>query len=161
MKRPGGLAGRVEEGVTFVCFAVMCVFVALQLFFRFALNSPLMFPEEISRYAYVWITFVGLSLATKTREHIRVDAGVGMLPQVWRRGVGALVDFISFAIFLWLAYLGVRFMFFSRMSISPALEIPLNLVYVAFPLGCLLAALRLSVHLVAELRRGPAQPQPS
>ena len=157
----GGLVARLEEGVTLVCFAVMCVFVALQLFCRFALNSPLMFPEEISRYAYVWITFIGLSLATKTREHIRVDAGVGLLPPIWQRVIGLFVDLTSFAILLWLAYLGVRFMLFSRMSISPALEIPLNLVYVAFPLGCLLAALRLSVHLVAELRRGPAQPQPS
>jgi TRAP-type C4-dicarboxylate transport system permease small subunit len=139
----------------------MCVFVALQLFFRFALNSPLMFPEEISRYAYVWITFVGLSLATKTREHIRVDAGVGLLPQVWQRAIRLLVDLTSFAILVWLAYLGVRFMLFSRMSISPALEIPLNLVYAAFPLGCLLAALRLSAHMVAGLRRGPAAPQPS
>jgi len=120
-----------------------------------------MFPEEISRYAYVWITFIGLSLATKTREHIRVEAGVGLLPPVWQRVIGLFVDLTSFAILLWLAYLGVRFMLFSRMSISPALEIPLNLVYVAFPLGCLLAALRLSVHLVAELRRGPAEPQPS
>ena len=161
MVRFGGLVARLEEGVTLVCFAVMCVFVALQLFFRFALNSPLMFPEEISRYAYVWITFIGLSLATKTREHIRVEAGVGLLPPVWQRVIGLFVDLTSFAILLWLAYLGVRFMLFSRMSISPALEIPLNLVYVAFPLGCLLAALRLSVHLVAELRRGPAQPQPS
>ena len=161
MVQLGGLVARLEEGVTLVCFAVMCVFVALQLFCRLALNSPLMFPEEISRYAYVWITFIGLSLATKTREHIRVEAGVGLLPPVWQRVIGLFVDLTSFAILLWLAYLGVRFMLFSRMSISPALEIPLNLVYVAFPLGCLLAALRLSVHLVAELRRGPAEPQPS
>ena len=161
MGRFGGLVARLEEGVTLICFALMCVFVALQLFFRFALNSPLMFPEEISRYAYVWITFVGLSLATKTREHIRVSAGISLLPQSWQRAIGLLVDLTSFAILLWLAYLGVRFMFFSRMSISPALEVPLNLVYVAFPLGCLLAAFRLSVQLVTGLRSRPTEPQPS
>lgn len=160
MLRFGGLVARLEEGVTLFCFGVMCVFVALQLFFRFALNNPLMFPEEISRYAYVWITFIGLSLATKTREHIRVDAGVSLLPRAGRRAVSCLVDLTSLAVLLWLSFLGVRFMFFSRMSISPALEIPLNLVYVSFPLGCLLAALRLSVHLMAELRGGPAEPQP-
>lgn len=158
MMRLGALAARLEEGVTLFFFAVMCVFVAVQLFFRFVLNHPLMFPEEISRYAYVWITFVGLSLATKTREHIRVDAGVGMLSEAWRRGLGTLVDVVSLAILLWLAYLGVRFMLFSRLSISPALEIPLNLVYAAFPLGCLLAAIRLSTQLAARLRREPAEP---
>lgn len=159
--RLGALAARFEEGVTFCFFAAMCLFVTVQLFFRFVLNHPLMFPEEISRYAYVWITFVGLSLATKTREHIRVDAGVGLLPQAWRRGAGALVDVVSLAILLWLAYLGVRFMLFSRMSISPALEIPLNFVYAAFPVGCLLAAIRLFIQLVAGLRSRPMESQPS
>jgi len=161
MRRPAALAARSEESVTFFFFAVMCAFVALRLVFRFILKHPLMFPEEISRYAYVWITFVGLSLATKTRGHVRVDAGVGMLPPGWQRGVGALVDLISVAILLWLAYLGITFMLFSRMGISPALEILLNLVYVAFSLGCLLAAIRFSVQLVAGLRSSPAEPQPS
>jgi TRAP-type C4-dicarboxylate transport system permease small subunit len=159
--RAAKMCDRLEEAVTLFCFSVMSLFVGLQLFFRFVLNNPLFFPEEVSRYAYVWITFIGLSLSTKTREHIRVDLFVSYLPGWLRRWVEAAVHLVCLAALLGLTVLGIRFLEFSRMSISPALEVPLNLVYVSLPLGCLLAAVRLSRILIADLqgRRGePATP---
>ncbi|RPJ81189.1 MAG: TRAP transporter small permease, partial [Acidobacteria bacterium] len=110
------------------------------------------FPEEVSRYCYVWITFLGLSLATKTGEHIRVTLAVERLPAGLRRPVVAGVELLSAVTLLGLAVLGFRFMDFTRMSISPALEIPMNVVYAAFPVGCLLAVVRLARALVAVLR---------
>jgi TRAP-type C4-dicarboxylate transport system permease small subunit len=139
---------RVEEGVTLLCFFGMSAAVLVQLVFRFVFNSPLLFPEEVSRYCYVWMTFIGLALATKNREHIRVELLAHALPPRWGRVMGLVVDVASCAMLLFLAYLGVRFMDFSRMNISSALELPLNLVYVSFPAGCALAVVR-ALRLVA------------
>jgi TRAP-type C4-dicarboxylate transport system permease small subunit len=136
------LIDRLEEGVTLFCFFLMSAAVLAQLVSRFLFNSPLLFPEEVSRYCYVWITFIGLALATKHREHIRVDLLFHVLPAGWCRPLGLVVDVASCAILLFLAYLGIRFMDFSRMNISSALELPMNLVYVSFPLGCALAVVR-------------------
>jgi TRAP-type C4-dicarboxylate transport system permease small subunit len=147
------LLDRLEEGVTLLCFFGMSAAVLLQLVFRFGFNSPLLFPEEVSRYCYVWITFVGLALATKNREHIRVELLVLALPARWGRILSLVVDAGSCAILLFLAYLGVRFMDFSRMNISSALELPMNLVYVSFPAGCALAVLRALRLLVAPRAR--------
>jgi len=133
---------RLEEGVTLFFFFVMCVAVLLQLVFRFLFNSPLLYPEEVSRYAYVWITFFGLSLATKTGEHIRVVLLLRAVPAGWGRWIQRGVELVSCATLLFLAYLGLRFMDFSRMNISSALEMPMNLVYASFPAGCLLAVAR-------------------
>lgn len=135
---------RLEETVALFFFFLMSLFVFLQLVFRFLLNNPLFFAEEISRYAYVWITFVGLSLATKNREHIRVNALVQQLPVALQRRMDLAVHVASLLLLLWLTYLGFRFMGFSKMSISPALEMPMNIVYLSLPLGCLLGAIRLA-----------------
>jgi len=145
---------RLEEGATLALFAVMSGAVLLQLAFRFLFNNPLMFPEEVSRFCYVWITFLGLSLATKTGEHIRLTLAVDALPGGLRRVVVAGTEILSAVILLGLAVLGIRFMDFSRMSISPALEIPMNFVYAAFPAGCLLAMVRLARGLGTVLRGG-------
>jgi TRAP-type C4-dicarboxylate transport system permease small subunit len=133
---------RVEELITVFFLFIMCVFVLLQLFSRFILNSPLLFTEEVSRYSYVWITFIGLSLATKTGDHIKVDFFMGLLPRAARVVIERIVNTISFLILLYLCYLGLRFLAFSGMNESAALKIPLNFVYVSLPLGCLLAAFR-------------------
>jgi TRAP-type C4-dicarboxylate transport system permease small subunit len=133
---------RLEEWVTLFFLYVMCGAVLIQLVFRFLFNSPLFFPEEISRYSYVWITFFGLALATKHRDHIRMDLLLRALPDRGRAWVERAVEFVSCAILLVLAYLGLHFMEFSRMNISSALELPMNLVYVSFPVGCVLAVAR-------------------
>lgn len=147
-----GIVNRLEEGVSFFFFVVMCVFVFLQVFFRFVLNRPLLYPEEVSRAAYVWLSFIGMSLVTRTREHIRVDFFVQLLPIVPRRWVQLIVDLLVLAMMVALAWFGVRFVIFSRMSITPALEVPMNLYYVAFPLGCLLSIIRLVQNIVADVR---------
>ncbi|MFB3819688.1 MAG: TRAP transporter small permease [Candidatus Methylomirabilales bacterium] len=134
---------RLEEGVSLLFFLVMSAAILLQLVFRFLLNNPLLFPEEVARYCYVWITFLGLALATKTREHIRVEVGLACLPAGLRRWAEAAVVALAALLLLVLAVLGVQFLAFSRMSISPALEMPMNAVYLAFPIGCLLAVVRL------------------
>ena len=50
------------------------------------MNDPFIFTEEVSRYSYVWITFIGMSLATKTSDHIRVDFFVGLLGRFFMPG---------------------------------------------------------------------------
>jgi TRAP-type transport system small permease protein len=145
-----GALERVEEWITFFFLMVMCVFLLLQLFSRFVLNSPLLFTEEVSRFSYVWITFIGMSLATKTGDHIKVDFFVGLLPVAVRMVVGKIVNTVSLLILLYLCWLGIRFLAFSGMNESAALKLPLNFVYVSLPIGCLLAAFRLARMILAK-----------
>ena len=142
----------IEEGVTFFFLTVMCVFVMLQLFFRFVLNHPLLFPEEIARGAYVWVCFIGVSFATKSRDHIRVDFFVMRLPARLRGWVILAVDLLSLVLLVVLGWFGVQYVIFSRPDITTALEVPINLQWVSFPIGFFLAAIRLARLIVSDLR---------
>jgi TRAP-type C4-dicarboxylate transport system permease small subunit len=144
------LIERTEEAITVFFLFVMCVFVLLQLISRFLLNSPLLFTEEISRFSYVWITFIGLSLATKTGDHIKVDFFVGLLPRVVRLVLEKIVNSICLLVLLYLCWLGIQFLAFSSMNESAALKIPLNFVYVSLPIGCLLTVFRLARIIAAK-----------
>ncbi len=138
---------RAEDYITLFFFVLMNVFMLLQLYSRFIMKDPFVFTEEVARYSYVWITFIGMAMATKSSDHIRVDFFVGLLPPGIRAVLGKAVLAVSLVILVFLGYLGVRFMIFSRMNVSAALKIPLNLVYLSFPLGCLLAAVRTGMSL--------------
>ena len=45
----------------------------LQVIFRYFFNHPLFWSEELSRYCFVWIVFVGAAIAVKHGAHIGVD----------------------------------------------------------------------------------------
>jgi C4-dicarboxylate transporter DctM subunit len=108
------------------------------------LNKPFIFTEEVSRYSYVWITFIGMSLATKTSDHIRVDFFVGLLGPSAKALVSRSVTVISLLLMIYLCYLGIQFVIFSSVNYSAALQIPLAFVYISFPIGCVLTAVRLA-----------------
>jgi len=52
-----------------ILFSITLV-VFIQVFFRYILNNPLPWPEEISRILIVWLAFLGAYLALKENRHI-------------------------------------------------------------------------------------------
>lgn len=152
------LLDRIEENVTLVFFWVMSIFVLIQIVSRYIMHNPLSFPDEIARYAYVWMTFIGLSLATKHGDHIRVD----LIRFVFKGRAGLVLDvFVEtsmLALLIVLAVLGWKYVAFSRVNRWSALPVlSMALVTVAFPLGCSLAAVRtlqIVVRLFGALKKG-------
>lgn len=132
----------IEEIITTLFLVIMCIFVFLQLLYRYLLSNPLLYAEEIARYAYIWATFIGLSLSTKTKEHIRIDFFVEKMPLKIKRLVNILMSFVTLALLVFLSYWGMRLVDFNKVMLSPALRMPLYIVYISFPLGTTLASIR-------------------
>lgn len=133
-----------ESYVTLLFFLIMSTFIGMQIVSRYLMNNPLRFPDEVARHAYVWMTFIGLSLATKTEDHIRVDV-IGFLARgKARAAVDTIVQIGTLLVLVALAVLGFQYAEFSRVnrwSSMPVLS--MILVTVSFPIGCTLASVRM------------------
>jgi TRAP-type transport system small permease protein len=64
---------RLFESLAIIAFVVMLGSSLLQVFFRYVLNAPLMWTEELARLMCVVTTYFGSVVALVYREHIRVD----------------------------------------------------------------------------------------
>src|SRR5262249_37808184 len=53
-----------------LCLAGIVVAGALQVFWRYALNAPLSWPEEVSRLLLIWLTYIGALVAPQSRLHV-------------------------------------------------------------------------------------------
>lgn len=141
----------LEDAVTVFFFFIMCIFVFLQLFFRYFLNNPLLFTEELSRFSYVWITFIGLSLATKRKEHINIGLFTERLPDRPRCILRIFVDLITLGILIYLFVWGVIFTNFFKVILAPALEFSMIFVAISLPIGFALAAIRTACILYDDI----------
>jgi len=47
--------------------------VGVQVFFRYVLNSPLIWTDELSRLSFCWFTFMGSSLASHDDKHLKIS----------------------------------------------------------------------------------------
>lgn len=87
--------------VIVVALALMVVMVFSNVVLRYVFNSGITASEELARFCFLWLIFVGSVLAMKERAHLGVDTLISRLP---RSGKVVFV-LISNALMLWVCYL--------------------------------------------------------
>src|SRR4029077_2253879 len=68
------------RGFIALCLAVMVVLVFGNVVLRYAFNSGITVSEELSRWLFVWLTFVGAVVALRDHAHLGMDSVVSRLP---------------------------------------------------------------------------------
>ncbi|MEX0742683.1 MAG: TRAP transporter small permease [Phycisphaeraceae bacterium] len=118
----------------------IAVTTAIGVVFRYLINSPLFWTDEISRYALVWMTFLGGALLVGQSDgHVRVDFFVERMGRAGRRIAVVLSTFVEVAIVLLATAGGVIWLQASSRATSAAVGIPMPLVYAVIPLSGLAA----------------------
>ncbi|MDR2392094.1 MAG: TRAP transporter small permease [Planctomycetota bacterium] len=140
----------LQEGLSLAFFAGMCVLLLLQLISRYLFSRPLLFTEEFSRFCYVWIAFIGLAVAHRRNDHIRIDLFLNWLPERARRAWETMIAIVSMAILGYLGWWGVEYLFFNAYSVAASVDFHLYYVYAALPAGCALGIANLAVRLFAR-----------
>ena len=64
-----------------LCLAVMVVMVFGNVVLRYIFNSGIAVSEELSRWLFVWMTFLGAIVALKEHGHLGTDMLVSRLPR--------------------------------------------------------------------------------
>lgn len=120
---------RVLNGVTAVSLAVMAILVFGNVVLRYVFNSGITWSEEMSRFLFVWMTFLGAISALKDNEHLGVDIFVKKLSPRMKKAVFVLTNGILLYA-LWLVLDGSWKMTLINMdSMAPATGLPLACVY--------------------------------
>lgn len=145
----------LEEYLLVFAFGSMVVYIFMQILFRYIFNLPLAWSEELARFTFVWLIYLGASLAVKRKRHLRVDAALLLYPKVIRPYVTLLGDllFLFFAIVIAkeTATL-IHAITFVRPQVSPAMQIPMGLAYLAVPISFGLMIIRIVQNIVSFFR---------
>ncbi len=114
--------------------AMMTVIFA-QVVARYAFQHSLSWSEEIGRYIFVWITFLGMVLAYRAGAHVALDLLLAHLKGVSKRTLQllnlSLIIVLAAAIFL----SALQLFELGTMQESPALELPMHWVYSVIPVS--------------------------
>ena len=76
---------RVLDALSGLCLAVMVVLVFGNVVLRYTFNSGITVSEELSRWLFVWLTFMGAVVALREHGHLGTDALVSRLPAVGKK----------------------------------------------------------------------------
>jgi TRAP-type C4-dicarboxylate transport system permease small subunit len=69
LKRVNDVLGWVEMAILGLFVTVMFAVVFGQVFFRYVLNQPSPWTEELARYLFIWISMIGAAYGVKQQSH--------------------------------------------------------------------------------------------
>ena len=72
---------KLLEFLVVVSLVAMVVMVFGNVVLRFGFNSGILISEELSRWLFVWLTFLGAIVALNERSHLGTDMVVLLLPR--------------------------------------------------------------------------------
>ena len=118
-----------EKYVSSIAFTTLFVVFVLQIFFRYVLNRPLIWPYEVSIFAFIWTAVLGACFAKRYNAHVvfsLVYDKMNPLGQLIFRLTGNALIVISFAIALYPTFDYIRFM---RVERSVQLKITFDIAF--------------------------------
>ena len=76
---------RALDMLSGLCLAIMVVLVFGNVVLRYTANSGITVSEELSRWLFVWLTFMGAAVALREHGHLGTDVLVSRLPAVGKK----------------------------------------------------------------------------
>lgn len=151
LDKPIALLARLLSLLMVAALALMVVLVFTNVVLRYAFNSGLTLSEELSRWLFVWMTFMGAFVGLREKGHLGSDALVKRLPQ-WGQKLCLAAGHVLMLFVCWLLFRGAwDQMLINHDTTSAVMEVPMSIFYASGVLFAALAALVLCNDLLKLL----------
>ncbi|CAZ95630.1 TRAP transporter small permease [Zobellia galactanivorans] len=120
---------------------VMVLNVLWQVFSRFLLGSPSSFTDELARYLMIWIGILGAAYVSGKNLHVAIDVLPKRFSERTQRKLQLVVHWLVILFSLGALVIGgSRLVYITHVldQHSPALQVPLSVVYLVIPISGLL-----------------------
>jgi TRAP-type C4-dicarboxylate transport system permease small subunit len=146
MKKTVDLFFKLLEFLVVASLVAMVIMVFGNVVLRYGFNSGITVSEELSRYCFIWLTYIGAMIAMRERGHLGVDTLVKHLPVMGKK----VCLFISEALMLFcngLFILGTWEMHELQVTnVSPVVGISMIWIYgIGYVVGVVMALFNLNV----------------
>jgi TRAP-type C4-dicarboxylate transport system permease small subunit len=112
--------------------------ILLQVICRYIFQAPPFWTEELARYLFIWVCFLGAAYVFKAKEHITITILEDSIPIKYQNHLKVGIDIFIFVTLIVMLIAGILSCINIYGTLSPALR--LNLIYVnaSLPISALL-----------------------
>lgn len=160
MKSLAQLVGKALEALCVFILAAMSILVFVNVVLRYGFNSSISVTEEVSRYMFVWLAFLGAVLAFSENQHVSVTVLTDKLSPVGR----SLLRLVTDAAMLFCCYLiidGSWIQFQLNLNnLAPISGLPQGITYLASVIAGSLIGILIVARMfttIVSLGKGEAQ----
>lgn len=138
---------RLEEIILVLMFAAMVLVIFGQVIMRYVFDNSLSWSEELGKFLFVWISWIGISIGAKRKEHIKITMLIDKCSPKIAIFCEILSELIVFAICGITAYYGMELVYSQAHIYFAGIRISMSWGYLSVVLGCLIMMFRNAINL--------------
>lgn len=143
-----------ERYLLLVFYTLVVAVIGVEVIRRFVLSFSSVWGEEIARFAFIYLTWVGASAGVKNRSHIRIDVIHNWVPDrhhVWLYVLADVATIIFAIVALYYSLIPI-ITSINFNNVTDGLRINRSFFLVAVPLGFTMTMVRVLQNLIRDLR---------
>lgn len=152
MKKIIRILDKIEETTLIAMFVVMVSIIFIQVVMRYVFNNSLSWSEELGKFLFVWISWIGISIGHKRKEHIKITLLVDRLPHKVKKTCEAISELILIIICSITLYYGVMMLGIQKNIPYAGIKISTAWGYLSLVIGCGLFILRAAVCFIEAIQ---------
>ena len=118
-------------------FFLMFGFTNGNVFARYALNKPIVISNEIARYSYVAIIFLGAIFTMRADKHLSLDFFVARLPRAGFFWITMFGRFLTEGFLVVVMAYGIKMVKNGAITPSTAMQVPMSYFYLPLVIGAI------------------------
>ena len=149
MKRIVSIINFIEQQGMFLIFSAMLIALTISILTRYVFRHPLTWPDELTTYLFIVMTFLGASASIEAKLELKVDALYDRYP-ILRKGLDYILHGVRLLVSIFCIVYGYLYVQVEIMmdTNTPILQIPVYLIHCTLPIFGLFMAIRSVICLV-------------
>ena len=156
MKMIRWLDENLEEFIMIILLILIACIMMAQVIMRYVFSSSMSWPEECCRYLWIATTCFSLGYVVKKDNALKVEVVMELLAKPVRRVVEFIIDVLMMVLHGYMAYHTFLSMVSMKAAgqLSPAMRMPMWILYFLLGVGFLLGTIRYAEHLIRKGKGG-------
>jgi TRAP-type C4-dicarboxylate transport system permease small subunit len=138
---------RLIDYLMALSLALMVILVFGNVVLRYGFSVGISASEELSRYLFVWLIFLGAAVGLYRRDHIGVNAFVRMLPRTGQMAMAVVGELLMVGCCVVLVMGSVSQAIINHHNSSPGTNLPVSFLYAPAAIAAVIMCLVLVVSL--------------
>ncbi len=144
---------KIEDAVLIMMFMAMVAVIFLQVIMRFVFNNSLVWSEELGKFLFVWLSWIGISIGHRRKEHIKITLFVDKFPLRYRFLFEAITELVLILICAVTVYYSVVMIGIQANVPYAGIKISTSWGYLSLVLGCSMMLIRCVVSLIDNVQK--------
>ncbi|MEW6352329.1 MAG: TRAP transporter small permease [Thermodesulfobacteriota bacterium] len=150
LSRVSGWLDRLVAVTMILLLAVMLAVTSAGVFWRYVLNSGLVWAEELSRLLLVWASFLGAASAVHRGAHISIAVLHDRLPPRARLWMTRVTDSLIIAFMGAIMWYGIKLLPVVHIRVAPTVSLTMDIPYLIIPVSAGIMIFQILVRMLTS-----------